>query len=77
MKDDSKEHYFVFLLNMLIETLSDMRTVFINTHSQLVSRLFTCGHVCVACYCRAVHSSRKGSVVMCVTKFQIRGEQQL
>lgn len=71
-----KNIIFSSLLNSLIETHLDIRMVFINTHGWWVSRLFTRGYMCVVCYCRAVHSFRRGSMVMCVMKFQIREEQQ-
>lgn len=69
--------FFSSLPNILIEKHLGMRLVFIICMAGWVSRLFTHGHMYVACYYRAIHSFRRGSVVTCVRKFQIRKEQQL
>lgn len=67
-----KDIIFSSLPNILIEKHLGMRIVFIICTAGWVSRLFTHGHMCVACYYRAIHSFRRGSVVICVMKFQIK-----
>lgn len=77
VNDGSKGHHLFIATQYLIEKHLGMRQVFIICTAGWVSRLFTHGHMCVACYYRAIHSFRRGSVVICVMKFQIRKEQQL